>query len=48
MKFTFKEIKDSIPELGLLELYMLEVEIGLEFKKREEKLQELRKCRIIG
>jgi hypothetical protein len=39
MKFTYKQIKKCIPELGNLELYDLESTIINEFKKRIEKIK---------
>lgn len=43
MKFTYKQIKDSIKELGLVELFYLEKEIYLELNKRAKKLKKLEK-----
>lgn len=37
MRFTYKEIKKCIKELGLLELYDLESTIKKEFLKRKMK-----------
>ena len=43
MKFTYKEIKESLSELGMFELLRLDVDINDEVNVRINKMHELKK-----
>jgi len=43
MKFTFQQIIESLPELGMFELLKLDADINDEVNTRIKKMKELKK-----